>query len=118
MRVIERGRNAAIAVGAGKLVLALCRLHALGGGEKVRAKLERPHLNILLVELERDESEVTDDVVIRRHRFVAEQLPQARLGLNQRQSGRGNVRLELQQLDLDLEQVAFADRPGLVTLFA
>ena len=58
------------------------------------------------------------DVVIFRDRFESDQLAEGGERLDSRQLGGGHVVLELQQLQLDLDGVAFAEGAGADLVFA
>ena len=68
--------------------------------------------------LQRLVGQVADHVVIGGHRVVAEEPAQGDQRLHFRQAGGGDVGLKLQELQFDLQVVAFADVSGFELGFA
>ena len=93
--------------------LALRRRHAQLRGAHVRALPERHRFQVVLAKFHRLVFEVSYDFIGFGHGLVAKQLPQAGQRLNAGQLGRRDIHLELQQLQLDLQQVASAHGAGL-----
>ena len=98
-----------LGVGLGQQDLALGGGHAQPGGLEVGTLADRPGLQVLQVPLERLVRQVPHHVVIGRRRIVTQQLSKADQRLHLGQAGRRYVGLKLQQLQLDLQKVAFAD---------
>ena len=70
---------------------------------QIGARLQGLRLQIFEIHFQRLVIESPGDVVIRGHRFVSEQLPQIRKALHLGKLRLRDVRLELQQLQLDLQ---------------
>ena len=99
-----------------QLQLAVRSGHALLRRAQVRAILQGLHLQILEIDLHGLVFEVADNVVIGRHGFVSQQLPQVRERLDFRQLRLLHVAFELQQLQLDHQVVVLAEAAGLVLM--
>src|SRR5271170_5345527 len=79
---------------------------------QIGARLKSPQFQVVEAGVDRRVVKITFHVKIFRHGFKTDFLPQSGEGLNLREVGGEDVALELQQLEFDLEQVAFAHVTG------
>src|SRR5271166_3369450 len=78
-------------------------------GAEIRSLAQRPCLQVFQVSFERLILQIAHHVEVSRYGVVAEELPQADERLLFCQAGRRNVGLKLQELELDLQIIAFSD---------
>ncbi len=118
MGIVDLSGDVSFADGLLQCVLAVGSGHALLGRPQIGPVLQRRRLKVFHVALHRLVIERAGHVIVRRDRFVAQQLAQVRESLHPGELRRRHVRLELQHLQLDLQQIAFADVASFVPGFA
>ncbi len=118
MRVVARDGHILFANRLLQYQLAVRSGHALLGRAQVRAILQGFQLQVIEIDLHRLVFKRADNVVIRRHRLVSQQLPQVRQRLDSSQLGLFFVAFELQQLQLDHQIVVLTEAAGLVLSLA
>src|SRR5487761_73176 len=118
MREIQRARDVDLAIGLCQRVLALLRGNALFRGAQARPIFQRQRLKVFEVAGELLILQFAGDVEVRRDGLEAHKLAQGGESLLLSELSRADVDLELQKLELDLQEVAFAYRARLVLIFA
>ncbi len=109
MREVVRAIHVYLGIRFGQEDLALRGGHSQFRSPEVGTLAQRFGLQVFHIRLERLVRQIANHVIIGRHRVVAQKLTQTNQRLHLRQTGGGHVGLKLQQLQLDLEIVAFAD---------
>src|SRR5690348_2050973 len=109
VRVIDLRRDVALTHGLLQRELAFGRSHTLLRGAKIGTISQRCRLEILKIARHLLIFELPGYVVIGRHGLIPEQLPQIREALNGGEPRLRYVRLKLQLLQFDLQQLVLAD---------
>jgi hypothetical protein len=116
--VTELGGEVPLPVRPGQPVLTLGRRDALLGRLKIGPQLKRPSFKVEQVQTHGSIREAADGLEIGWKRVIPGQLAQTISGLHQGHLSGGNVSLELEQLQLRLQEITFADTPRLVLILA
>ena len=118
MGIVERAIYIHLGVCLGEKDLALGGGYSELCGAEIGAQVRCFELKVFQIRLERLVGKIADHVIVGGYSVVAQQLAQAYERLHSCQTGRGDVGLELQKLEFNLEIVAFPNESGLQLGFA